>query len=340
MTSRIALAGVAWLLAGSVSFAQLPDRVVPWEGRADTGAVSSMSPDEVVVSGKKVPTKSIRLVQFSGEPREITLARQRALQGQHETALEELQKIDVASIKRAPVKEDLQFFIGFCQAKIALAGGGDKTKAEKSLRDFLTQFPKNYNFYRASELLGDLAVAMRQYKAAEQHYAALGKAPWEDYKMRASVLTAQALVAQKNFTEAQKRFEQVINSTYDTADALRQKRFAMIGKGVCLAEGGSVPQGQEIIEKVIAQNDPEDGALMGRAYNALGKCHAKAGKVKDAQLAYLHTHLLYFKDPDIHAEALYHLVDLWNKDNKANRANEMRNLLQTRYAGTRWASLN
>ena len=67
------------------------------------------------------------------------------------------------------------------------------------------------------------------------------------------------------------------------------------------------------IEKVIVENDSErPRALFARAYNALGHAlsHA-AGQTEAALDAYLHTDLLFYRDAENHAEALYHLAKLW-----------------------------
>jgi hypothetical protein len=75
---------------------------------------------------------------------------------------------------------------------------------------------------------------------------------------------------------------------------------------------------------------------MARAYNALGTAYAKASKKKEAILAFLHTDLLYFQDPDAHAEALYNLANLFQETNKSDRSLEARNTLKQRYAGSVW----
>ena len=66
----------------------------------------------------------------------------------------------------------------------------------------------------------------------------------------------------------------------------------------------------DIIDKTDNEKDAE---VMAMAYNTLGAAYKKAGKNKEALMAYLHVDVidLYAKCADAHAEALSNLVDFW-----------------------------
>ena len=104
-----------------------------------------------------------------------------------------------------------------------------------------------------------------------------------------------------------------------------------------LAETGGGNEAVGIIEKIIQDADPEQKELHARAYNALGSCYEKAGQTKDALLAYLHVDVLYNTVPEAHAEALAHLVPLWQAVGQEEQARQARQQLQERYGGSRWA---
>ena len=156
--------------------------------------------------------------------------------------------------------------------------------------------------------------------------------------MRALMSEGRALIFQKAFSKAQAKYEAVLAIKSDTKEARRQKLFAQIGRARCLAETKSPDEGIKSIEKVIAKNDPSDKELFGRAYNAHGDCLLKAGKQKDALLAYLHVDVLFYSNPDIHAEALHHLSSLWAANKNNDRAVAAQKLLTERYSGSIWAS--
>jgi outer membrane protein assembly factor BamD (BamD/ComL family) len=52
--------------------------------------------------------------------------------------------------------------------------------------------------------------------------------------------------------------------------------------------------------------------------------------------AYLHVALMFNQFPDQHAEALYHLKDLWTQLKKPESAKQAAELLKSRYAASPW----
>ena len=139
------------------------------------------------------------------------------------------------------------------------------------------------------------------------------------------------------YADKEKAFASALAIDSDTAESKRQKRLATVGKARCLAETGSPGDGVKMIEQIIADNDASDAVLFGRAYNAQGDCLRKLEKTKDALMAYLHVDVLFYSDPDVHAESLYHLSKLWSDIGKSDRAVAARNLLDERYPGSIWS---
>ena len=318
------------------------DQVYLKRGAAVAGTVEKATPTQVTVEtrGKSqgVNVNEIRLITFGDEPTELRQGRARAVGGKYDLALTDLQSVNADELERPLIKGDLQFYLAFCQAKIALSTGGDKAAATKSMLDFVRGASNSFHFFDAAYVLGDLAVAQGDYGGAVRYYSAIAsKAPWPEYKMRASLSEARALVAQGAFDDAQAKFESVASQSSDAPETKQQKLLAEIGRGRCLAETDSPENGIQVIETVIAENDATDAELFGRAYNALGDCLQRAGKPKDALMAYLHVDVLFYADPEIHAESLYHLSKLWETAKKPDRAATARNLLQQRYGGRVWA---
>jgi tetratricopeptide (TPR) repeat protein len=322
------------------------DQVYGFKGSPASGIITeTSSPTEVVidVSGapRSIPVNEIRRITLADDPADLRRGRDAVLSGQIESGYEDLRKVNAADIKRALTKADLEYYLAYCQGKLALTGGGDKAAAAKAMLAFVGANVKSHHYFEAAELLGDLAVSLESYDGAAKYYGAIAeKAPWPDYKMRGAVLKARALVRKGDFAAALTEFDAVIAAGVDTPEAMQQKLLAQAGKASCLAGTGAPEEGIKIAEDIISKNSPEDNAeLFGRTYNALGACYLKAKKPQDALMAYLHVDVLFYSNPEIHAEALYNLSKLWLALKKQDRADSARNLLTDRYAGSVWAKM-
>lgn len=312
---------------------------------SERGIVTDMSKTEVTLSmggvKRSFPANEIQRITFEGEPPELAQARTTILTtSNYKAALEELKKIDLKKVEERVemVKQEVDFYRAFCQANQALTEGGDKGAAESALRQFCTDHKESFHFYSAAELAGDVAAAAGKYADAAKYYNAVAAAPWDETRIRASVALARTLAAQGKFPEALEKYDAVAKDV-DNKETGPYKQQAVVGRAVCLAETGKADEAIALIvdpKGVIATNDPRDTKLMARAYNALGTAYAKTNKKKDAILAFLHTDLLYFQDPDAHAESLYHLANLFQDTNKSERSIEARNKLKQRYAGSVW----
>jgi tetratricopeptide (TPR) repeat protein len=340
---RISPALVAVLYCAVVSTAAaqgVADRVRLVRGN-EIGEVAEMTPLQLTLKkgaagDREIAVNEIRSIQFSGEPTELAQARVNAANGAYETALESLGKIDVGKLERDFVKQDIEFYKGWCAAKLALAGQGEIGDAGRQLNNFVRAYPNNFHYLAAREAMGDLLMAGGGYTNAEKQYAELAKAPWADYKMRAAVAVGRSLQAQNKHAEAIAQFDSALAKSGDAAEAQNERLAATLGKAISLAETGGADQAVGIIERVIHDADPQQKELHARAYNALGTCYEKAGKNKEALLAFLHVDVLYNTVPEAHAESLSHLEMLWKAVGQDERARESRQTLNERYAGSRW----
>lgn len=318
------------------------DQIYLARGAPISGQISASTPAQVAIesrgSNQTVNVNEIRLITFGDEPQELRRGRAAAEGGRFESALDDLKLVNPAGIERDLIKRDLQFYLALCEGRLALSAGGDKAQAASLMFAFVRAAPTSFHFYEAAEVLGDLAVGQGDYEGAVKFYGVISsKAPWPEYKLRASLSEARALVAQGRYSAAEQKFEEVISTPSDKPETKRQKVLAQVGKARCLAETSSPQDGIQLLEKIIAENEPTDTELFGRAYNAQGDCYLKAGQQKDALMAYLHVDVLFYADPEIHAESLHHLSKLWAEIKKPDRAASARNLLEQRYAGSVWA---
>lgn len=337
LAATVALAA-AGLLAASA--AAQNDRVRTLDGY-ESGEVTDVSPLEVTLQrgsrAQQIPVSEVRSVQFGGEPDALTQARVNALNGGYEQALAALESVPASELSNPYVRQEVEFYRAYAAAKLALQGAGSVSDAGKRLGAFVSQHRQSFHRLEASELLGDLLMAVGNHAAAQNQYELLGKTPWPAVKARGAVLVGQALQAQGKHAEALSSFQSALDIAGETPDALPQRDQALLGRAVSLGATGKVDQGAQLARQVILEAEGDSPGLRAKAYNALGACYLQAEKPKDALFAYLHVDLLYNGQPDAHAEALYHLASLWEEIGKPIEARAARQTLKNRYAATSWA---
>jgi len=341
MFKRISLLAVVAAVIAAGNAAHAFDEITAMGKPIAKGQIRQISPKEVAieVSGRliKFSVNEIISISFDEDPLELKAARRSVKNGQFGMAMEKLAPLKEGDVPEI-VGQDIQFYKAYCTARLALGGSGSQSEAYSMMGKFIQGGgSQSYHFYPAAEVMGDLAAAMGDYKRAETAYGVVAKAPWPDYKMRAAVLEARALVAQGKHELAEPKFDDVIKSSMDSLPAQKQKLFAKLGKAACLAEKGEADQALKMIEAIIAKEDPKDITLFARAYTTQGRCYLVAKKPKDALLAFLHVDILFYGDPESHAEALYYLSKLWKQVDKSERALKARGTLKTSYPGSVWA---
>jgi len=343
MLQRIVFLSVAIALCGPA--------LVPAQGSADqvqaigkaphVGKIKKITAEAIVISvsgrDRTVPVNELANVSFANEPDALNKARRAVGAGRYENAINELGSIDSTALRDERVKQDVLFYQALANARLALGGASDLKAAGKMMHQFKKSAPDSHHYFEATDVLGRLAMAMGQYKAATKFFGELAAAPWKDFQLKANILRADALLQQGKHAEALEQYRAAVASSVDGPRADHQKSLAGIGQAVCLAETGNADEGVKTLLDILKNTGPRDVELNARAYNALGKCYLQQKKLKQALLAFLHTDLLYSGQRDAHAEALYHLTQLWEQVDKSDRSRQARNTLKSNYASSQWA---
>ena len=324
----------------STASAQSTDRIRVIGG-SESGEVVQMTPLAVTIEKngqeKEIPVTEIRSILFREEPSELTQGRLNATNGGYESALNRLEAINVDSIRNDYIKQEVEYYKVYCDAKMALVGSKPIREAGTALNAFVTQNPRSYHLLEATELLGDLLSTMGNYSAAQSQYERLAKAPWPEYRMKSAVLVGQAMLEQDKYKEALAQFNAALSIEDDSPGGKAQRLSAELGKAVATAATGDVDVGLKAVEQVISQADPENADLLANAYNALGACYIQSGQPKAALYAYLHTDLLYGRVAGAHAEALAKLIPLWESVGQDGEARKARQELINQYPASRQA---
>ena len=305
------------------------------------GKIKRITAEAVVISvsgrDRTVAVNELANVSFANEPDALSKARRSVDAGRYENAINELGSIDSTALRDERVKQDVLFYQALATAHLALGGASNLKAAGKRMHQFKKAAPTSHHYFEATDVLGRLAMAMGQYKAATNFFGELAGAPWKDFQLKANILRADGLLQQGKHVEALEQYRTAMKTSVDGPRADLQKSLAGIGLAVCLAETGNVDEGVKTLLDILKNSDPRDVELNAKAYNALGKCHLQRNNLKQALQAFLHTDLLYSGQRDAHAEALYHLTQLWELVDRSDRSRQARNALKSNYASSQWA---
>jgi tetratricopeptide (TPR) repeat protein len=305
------------------------------------GEITGMDSNKVEVrqSGnalvKQIPVNQIQIIYYEGEQPDLKSAKNHVLAGHYAEAFAVLKKIEKMPPRQEMV-QDIEFYKALCAAKLALAGNMKIVDAGRMMRAFADANPKSYHYFEASEIVGDLLVAIGSYAPAAEYYARLDLAPWPDYRMRAGVAVGRALLNQGKIDEALTSFDKVLATSAEGDSADQQRLAATLGKAAALVALKKTDEAIKTVNAFLEKADPENKLLMARAYNILGTAERQVGHSKEALLAFLHVDVLYPSVPDAHAEALANLVDLWEQVHKTERANRARKTLEEQYPESPW----
>jgi tetratricopeptide (TPR) repeat protein len=327
-------------------FGQAQDRVRLVTGVEVTGKIVAISPNGIDIedrSGtpKKLPIDSIREVRFDGEPDSLRTARGMLLRKDGAGALEELTKIEPSELEGASpeIQGELKFVRAAATARRALMTGEGLPAAQKAMVDYLAAYPRTHNLYVAQELLGDVLGRLGKYDEAVSAYDVLDKGP-PSVEIRSATSKARLLYQQKKYAEALREFDAAAKVDVKAAGSAgaRAKLDADLGRARCLIRLGKAGDAVSLVQGILNAADATDSEALGRAYNVLGDAQRAAGdNDKDALIAFLTVDIVHSSVPDDHAEALYNLIELWEKTNNPERARDARQELETTYPDSPWA---
>ena len=333
----------AWMIATcAATGVHAQDRLVPIKGAAATGKISEIQRDRVVINVKgrdqTYKTNEIAKVVFDGEPSNLDRAREFINNRQFNLAETELDKIDVSKITDPRIVNDVLFYKGYAAAQMSLSGMGEPRAAAGILNSAMLAEPQSYHYYKAAELMGDLAMALSlPPAAATKYYRELFAAPFPELKAIALYKQGEVELSANNTAEARKLFQQLLDASASDPEMIRLKNLAEVGLTVCDARDGKSQEALAKLQELVKKHDSSDQALFARIYNAQGMCYQALGQKQQALLAYLRTDLLFPSSPDLHAEALYQLTLLWPEVGQPQRSTEARQRLTTKYASSAWS---
>ena len=313
---------------------QLPaDQIRRKSGGAVTGDVQEITPESVTVKSKNKQTQidalDIDVIYFTGQPAALDRAKKDYLDGKYEDVLKDADALAKETPKKPAIAADLMYIPAAAAGQLALAGKGELAPAKAKLTEFVSTHGKNFQMLPAVKMLAEIAVLESDAEGAFKHYETLSKAKSAKAKKVGYLGVARVLVQQNKVAEARTAAEQLGKLVEQSDETLNAETKLILA--TCDAADGKTDEASTAIYALL-QNLPVDQPLLyAQAYNTLGYCHQKGGRMQEAAIAYLHTDLVYFQNAAEHAKALKNLVVIWEQLNRPDRANEAKRILQERY---------
>lgn len=322
------------------------DEVVLVDGGRIKGAIQSLTPDGIEIENavnkdiRRYSVTEVREVRHDGEPGSLADARGLLFKRDARGALAELAKIEPDDVKDADprVKEEYQF-VKLVAAARAAATVAEGTAAAAALKEFLANNLRTFHFYEGQETLAELLAKLRKYDDAAAAYGELDRGP-PALRIRSASGKARLLLLQGKAAAAIGEFEAASRIETDKADtaSAAEKSEAELGMARCLARMGKATEAVKAAKQTIRKANPNDRELLATAFVTLGECQ-RAARLADeeALVSYLTVDLVFNGVPELHAEALYNLVQLWEATKQPERAREARQALLANYPQSSWA---
>jgi len=307
--------------------------------------ITEMTKDEIkaTITGgsEKVPVGDVKKIVFSGEPAEMDEARGYIEDSRFEDAIDALKNIDPGQLNTY-MKMERDFLIIRAMAGRAFAGSMAISDVIKNMDKYFSNKDNQnfYRFYEVTEIYGNLNMLIGTDDAltkAGKAFAMLGKAKDAPIlKARGLIGSGNISIMKKDAAAASKDFKEVLTMVKN--QELEGVKAEMEVSASCGLARAAVLEGKsedaiKMIQKLFAENiisaeDPLNALL----YNALGFAQFSSKKPKDAAIAYMHTHLLYNTNKQLHIEALDAMINIFRIELRdENRAAELEGIKASRY---------
>ena len=338
--ARAALAGV--LAIGFTANALADSIQRRGQQNPTTGDITEISKTGVTIKprtrdAEKIPANEIIRIRWENEPIKLNPARGFEERGLLTNAMENYLAAQTESKSDdANLKTEIEYLIARTTARMALADPARTDEAIQKLQAFQKGHPDNFRFFESLYWLGRVQMAKDDHSAAKGTFDQMAQAPWTDYKMAAQIGAARVLLEQQQYDAARQAFEAAIAMPGDGPAEVSRRQEAQLGKATALQKQQQHDEAIEVLDEVIQQVAPEDGAIQAEAYVRQGDSLQALGKTKEALLAYLHVDVLFPGETALHAESLFQLARLWNTVGQPGRAGEAVAKLQSDYPNSEW----
>ena len=287
---------------------------------------------------QEINVSDILMIQFDEEPQELIEAKRRLVKKEFEAALHAVEKINENQIEESSVavRGEYAYVQAVAAGRIAMETADGISSSLRRVEKVIDQFTRSIHHYELLELAGDLEVAQGRADKAQEFYDKMIEGP-PLIALRARRLSGNVLASEDRHLEAIRTFEKVQSENLDLNGVEQEKMAACLDQATSLIALRRSDEAVLCIQEMLLREFPEEvpvssvEELLGKAYSLLGQSFIETGKNQEALIAYLTVDLVYNTDPNIHAESLLQLIELWTRGGYPRRAAEAREKLVNSY---------
>lgn len=344
-TFHVPQAVAAFLIVACVNFSTAlgADAVTKKsDGKRISGTISAMTRNDVTIKRPQgeetIRTNDIALIDWDGASGDLKFGYTEENNGRLDQALQRFQK--AKSESKSPstyLQGEFDYIVARVIAKQALASREKRDAAIQKLLAAQKAYPTHIRYFESLQLLIQLQLSSGDFNGARKTIEELKRAPSGDLNLISQIAEAKVLAAEGKIDESIAAFSAVANSTDDSPNQVARKYEAQLGQARGLISQSKFDESLKVLESITERKGPiDDPAVEAEALVLQGNALRGMGRTKDAILSFLSVDILFPKETDAHAEALYQLIQLWKVDQHPDRSAEAAGKLAQLYPNSEW----
>jgi tetratricopeptide (TPR) repeat protein len=314
------------------------------DGKKVNGTITGMSKNDLTLKRPQggeeivVPLSDIELIEWEGSGGELNAGYNDERKARYEQAQQRFLK--AKSDAKSPssfLQGEFEYILARVAAKQALIDPDKRDQAIQKLIAAEKAYPDHIRFYESLLLLVPLQLQAGDFENAGKAIDLLKKAKSSELNFRGAIAEGRLLAAEGKIDESVAVFAAAASSAGDHPAELALKTEALVGQARGLIAKTQFDEALKVLELITEKNGPAgDTASEAEAYLLQGQALRGLGRNKEAILAYLYVDVIYSREADLHAEALYQLVNLWKLDSQTDRSAEAAAKLVQLYPKSEW----
>lgn len=307
------------------------------------GDISAMTKTELTLKrpqGEEViQANDVSTIEWGAATPDLKVAYSHENGGRYDAALQSLTKAKAETKSPGPfLQGEFEYVLARIQGKQALTDPDRRDAAIQKLQSVQKAFPEHIRYYDSMLLLSQLQLLAKDSAGVRATTETLKKSPWSELRLAALIAEARVEVTEGKLDEAIASFEAAAKAAGQSPAEVARKYEAMLGQARGLLLKSKFDDSLKILDVVTDKGPVEDTAIQAEAYVLQGEALLGLGnsRNKDAALAFLHVDVLFSKEGEFHAEALYQLSRVWKQLQHPERSADAAAKLVQNYPNSEW----